>query len=46
MTTTRLAPELERRIEQVDREAQTSPKLATKDWLFLLLAGWSFRCCC
>jgi hypothetical protein len=42
MSDKRLAPELERRLEQVEREAQTSPGLAAKDWLFLLATGVLF----
>ncbi|UXX84781.1 hypothetical protein [Roseovarius pelagicus] len=42
MSNSRLAPELERRLEQVEREAETSPRLAAKDWLFLFLSGVAF----
>ncbi|WP_272011576.1 hypothetical protein [Roseovarius sp. ZX-A-9] len=42
MSNSKLAPELERRLAQVEREAETSPLLAAKDWLFLLLAGVVF----
>lgn len=39
MSNSNLAPELERRLEQVEREAQTSPPLRAKDWLFLFVSG-------
>jgi len=42
MSKSNLAPELERRLEQVEREAETSPLLAGKDWLFLFLTGVLF----
>lgn len=42
MTDTTLAPELERRLEQVEREAQDSPRLGIGDWLFLFLSGVLF----
>lgn len=42
MSETNLAPELVRRLEQVEREAQDSPKLGSRDWLFLILSGIVF----
>ncbi len=42
MSDTGLPPELERRLEQVEREAEASPLLATKDWLFLGFTGVVF----
>lgn len=42
MSNSRLAPELERRLAQAEREAEDSPGLAAKDWIFLFLAGVLF----
>lgn len=42
MSNSNLAPELERRLEQVEREALTSPGLGRKDWIFLFLSGVLF----
>lgn len=42
MSNTRLAPDLERRLEQAEREAQDSPAFGAKDWLFLFLSGVLF----
>lgn len=42
MRDTRPAPELERRLEQAEREARDSPGLGTRDWIFLFATGVLF----